>query len=224
MLSYPSIKNVFKRDPIHFRIMEGQYSEPEFEQYKDAVWVFTEKVDGINVRFVSQPDNKLIEITGRNTYDSLPHPIRSQLQLIGSMLHNEVAPIVRQELSLVNSPVAFYGEGFGLGIQKAGKGYKKHQSFILFDIWTPNGYLSKPTISKCVGGFEIQTVPIVTLGVLELGIELVTQGLTSRIAEEDPTMLAEGLVASLQEEKTNPWGGRVITKIKTRDFYKGDKV
>ena len=54
MKEYHKIQTVFKRDPDNnFKtLLMGEYSLPEFEYLKDNKWVFTEKVDGTNIRVI----------------------------------------------------------------------------------------------------------------------------------------------------------------------------
>ena len=52
MKEYHKIQSVFKRDIANGKIIEGKYSLPEFEYLKDNQWVFTEKVDGTNIRII----------------------------------------------------------------------------------------------------------------------------------------------------------------------------
>jgi hypothetical protein len=46
MNEYHKIHSIFKRDPETKRIVEGEYSLPEFEYLKDNIWEWSEKVDG----------------------------------------------------------------------------------------------------------------------------------------------------------------------------------
>lgn len=50
MKEYHKIQTCFKRDEKTKRIIEGDWTLPEFEYLKDCQWVFTEKVDGTNIR------------------------------------------------------------------------------------------------------------------------------------------------------------------------------
>ena len=51
MNQYHKIQTIFKRElDGNRRIIEGNYSMPEFEYLKDNQWIFTEKVDGTNIR------------------------------------------------------------------------------------------------------------------------------------------------------------------------------
>src|SRR6056297_1994451 len=54
MNQYHKIQSVYKRDPEtkYQTLLDGQYSLPEFELLKDIKWVFTEKVDGTNIRVI----------------------------------------------------------------------------------------------------------------------------------------------------------------------------
>ncbi len=50
---YQKIPGLFKREEVRpFKLLEGVYREPELELLKDIEWVFTEKVDGTNIRVI----------------------------------------------------------------------------------------------------------------------------------------------------------------------------
>ena len=52
-MEYHKIITVFKRNPENMRfLLEGEWATPEFEYLKDNKWVFTEKVDGTNIRIM----------------------------------------------------------------------------------------------------------------------------------------------------------------------------
>ena len=52
MKEYHKIQTIFKRDPENkFKtLIYGEFSLPEFEYLKNNTWIFTEKVDGTNIR------------------------------------------------------------------------------------------------------------------------------------------------------------------------------
>ena len=56
MKEYHKIHTVFKRDPANkYRtLLMGEYSHPEFAYLRYNDWVFTEKVDGTNIRIIQQ--------------------------------------------------------------------------------------------------------------------------------------------------------------------------
>ena len=63
-----SLVTVFKRDMATNMktLLEGQYSEPAFAFLRDNEWVWTEKVDGTNIRvMIAAPDlPRQIELFG----------------------------------------------------------------------------------------------------------------------------------------------------------------
>ncbi len=54
MTEYHKIQTVFLRSPeSNFKtLMEGQWAPPEFDMLKDIPWVWTEKIDGTNIRIL----------------------------------------------------------------------------------------------------------------------------------------------------------------------------
>jgi len=54
MNEYHKIKTVFKRDPAtKFKtLLNGEYSLAEFEFLKNNKWIWTEKVNGTNIRTI----------------------------------------------------------------------------------------------------------------------------------------------------------------------------
>ena len=54
MNEYHKIQTIFKRDMTSKRktLLEGQWTMPEFEYLAENKWVFTEKVDGTNIRVI----------------------------------------------------------------------------------------------------------------------------------------------------------------------------
>ena len=79
MKEYPKIQTVFMRDPdTKFRtLLDGVYSQPEFEYLADNEWVFTEKVDGTNIRVKCanyQKDGAAYGVTFRGKSDNAQIP------------------------------------------------------------------------------------------------------------------------------------------------------
>ena len=56
MKEYAKIQSVYKRDEKTHKFIEGNWSLPEFEYLKDNIWVWTEKVDGTNIRVMGHPE------------------------------------------------------------------------------------------------------------------------------------------------------------------------
>jgi hypothetical protein len=114
-----------------------------------------------------------------------------------------------------DSPVCFYGEGYGAKIQKGGGNYKSDgNDFVLFDININNWWLRREDMVKIGNMFGIGVVPIVSSGNLYDMINLVKKGFNS----EWGSFLAEGIVARPFVELTMRNGHRIITKLKSKDF------
>lgn len=84
MKDYHKIHTLFKRDLKTKRIIPGRYSLPEFEFLKDNWWVFTEKVDGTNIRIMWDGTN--ITFGGKTDDAQIPTNLLSKLQ---ELFHNK---------------------------------------------------------------------------------------------------------------------------------------
>ena len=107
-----------------------------------------------------------------------------------------------------------YGEGYGAKIQKGGGNYRPEQDFVLFDIKIGDWWLQRPDIEEIANQLDIDIVPIIGSGTLEDMIAMTEKGFHSRWGKFD----AEGIVARPAVELKARNGGRIITKIKHKDF------
>ena len=75
-MKYHKIQTVYKRDPVtkYKTLLEGEYSLPEFEYLADNEWVWTEKVDGTNIRVMWDGWKKL-SFGGRTDNAQIPTPL-----------------------------------------------------------------------------------------------------------------------------------------------------
>ena len=64
MKEYHKIYTIFKRNPKtkYKTLLEGKYSLPEFEYLKDCIWVFTEKIDGTNIRVIWKMEKSVMVV------------------------------------------------------------------------------------------------------------------------------------------------------------------
>ncbi len=205
MKEYHKIDTVFKRDPENkFKtLLDGEYSIPEFEYLKDNKWVFTEKVDGTNIRIKYQ-DGKVF-FGGRTDRASLPVPLTERL--------TELFPKEMFE-KVFNGDVCLYGEGYGNKIQKGGEKYSDKQDFILFDVYIGGSWLQRENIEEISQSMKIDIVPIVGAGSLAEMVEQAKSGIKSQWGN----FRAEGYVARPETEIRTRSGHRIITKIKCKDF------
>lgn len=203
---YHKIQTVYKRDPENnYRtLLDGQYSIPEFEYLASNEWVFTEKVDGTNVR-ISVLGNKL-NISGKTD--------NSQLHV---NLYNAITGLVLSEelLAMFNGDnFCLYGEGYGPKIQKGGGSYRKDNSFVLFDVRIDGWWLNRDSVEDIASKLHLDVVPILGTGTLRDMVEMTREGFKSTWGD----FMAEGLVARPTTELFTRSGKRVITKIKHKDF------
>lgn len=210
MKKYHKIKTVFLRDPNnHYKtLLEGQYALPEFEYLKDNLWVFTEKIDGTNIRVMW--DGGLLTWGGRTDNAQMPTFLFTKLQgLFSAERFQELYP---------ETPMCLYGEGYGARIQKGGGNYiPTGVSYILFDVRIDDTWLERHNVEDIAEKLGIDIVPIIGEGTLQDGIELVRKGLESTFGD----FPAEGLVMRPKVALMNRLGHRVITKIKHKDFVRG---
>lgn len=202
MKEYHKIQSIFKRDEKN-KILMGKWTCPEFEYLADKEWMYTEKVDGTNVRIMF--DGEKITFGGKTNQASLPTKLVNQL--------NEKFSVQQFKECFKDKKVCFYGEGYGSGIQK-GQIYRSDQSFVLFDVLLDNWWIRRSDLEDIASKFELEIVPVIGQGTLHNAITLVANGLLSQWGN----FPAEGIVARPIIELFDRAGHRIITKIKNRDF------
>ena len=208
MKTYHKIQTVFKRDPeTKFKtLLENEYSLPEFEYLKKNKWIFTEKVDGTNIRIMFQ-DGK-ITFGGKTDRAQIPN------QLV-NRLNEKILPLLDKFIEIFNdAEVCLYGEGYGAKIQKGGGNYRVDQDFVLFDIKIGHWWLKREDIEDIANKLNLDIVPIIGSGSLEELVEYVKTGFNSKWGE----FMAEGIVARPENELLARNGNRIITKLKHKDF------
>lgn len=204
MKKYHKIQSVFKRDPQSKKFIEGVYSIPELEFLEDVEWVYTEKMDGMNIRVMSE--EKRVTFGGKTDRAQLP------AQLVGR-LQERFLSNTKMQTMFNETPVCLYGEGYGAGIQTGGK-YRSDQDFILFDVLIGHWWLQRKDVENVAKGLGLDVVPIIGLGTLSDIVAEVKDGITSVWGQ----FLAEGVVARPRVELKARSGNRIITKIKYKDF------
>lgn len=207
MKEYPKIQTVFLRDPgTNFKtLLEGVFALPEFEYLSGNGWVFTEKVDGTNIRIIF--DGTRITFGGKTDDAQIPSFLVSRLQEV-------FLPQIETFRVKFAEGVCLYGEGYGAKIQKVGANYRLDQDFVLFDVKVGDWWLERSSVEEVAGELKIDTVPIIGRGTLYDMVELVKGGFNSVWGD----FKAEGIVARPLVELKSRRGDRIITKLKHRDF------
>lgn len=204
---YEKIETVFERDPNTKLLNEDNYRNPVVEYLKDNQWEFTEKIDGTNIRVYW--DGHKVSFFGRTDNSQIPASLYNKLQEL--FLGNENEEMFEQKFG--ETPVILFGEGYGSKIQNGGD-YRSDVSFILFDVFIYDVYLSRENVKNVADYFNIDAVPVIMTGTLKEGIDWVKSCPNSTIG----TAKAEGLVARPMFELKDKNNNRIIVKIKVRDF------
>lgn len=207
-MQYHKIQTIFKRDPeTNYKLLiEGEFSESHFEFLKDNHWVFTEKVDGTNIRIML--NEGLMSFGGRTDNAQIPTPLVNRL--------NELfMPLKDKLLSQFGfAPTCLYGEGYGAKIQKGGGNYGDTQEFVLFDVKVEDWWLERPNVEDIAETLGLRVVPVIGAGNISQMVDLVRNGFNSTWGN----FQAEGVVARPSVELFARSGKRIITKLKTKDF------
>ena len=215
MKTYHKIQTIFKRDMTNKgKIIEGDYSMPEFEYLKDNQWVFTEKVDGTNIRIMW--NGKDVVFGGKTENASIPVFLLYKLQELFEGNKKELfkSKFVNKDGTLMDS-VCLYGEGYGAKIQKGGGNYiKDGVNLVMFDVKIGDLWLERENVEDIANHFGLKIVPIIGEGILSEMVEKTRQGFKSQWGD----FMAEGIVARPKIELQTRRGERIITKIKYRDF------
>ena len=208
MKQYEKIETVFCRDTNGTkRLVLNDYRNPTIAYLKDNIWLFTEKVDGTNIRV--HWDGHKVEFGGRTDKAQIPGPLLNKLNEM--FMTTEAEELFEQTWG--DKDVILFGEGYGPKIQNGGD-YRSDVSFILFDVLVGNNYQEREWVEKTAQMFNIDVVPIVLTGTIQDGIDYVMKHPRSTMG----TAMMEGVVGRPMIELRDRRGERVIVKIKWEDF------
>lgn len=206
MTQYPKINSVFKRDPKTHLFIENEYSCPEFAFLENNEWVWTEKVDGMNVRVIYNGDQGYLDFRGKTDKAQMPKLLMQHLEF--TFTHSCMGEVFGAESACL------YGEGYGAGIQSGGD-YRSDQGFILFDILVGRWWLQREGLEAIAKALGIPIVPIVGMFSLKEAVEHVKHGFP-------PSQLRPGLGEGIVGQPFIPLktrsGDRIIAKIRNKDF------
>lgn len=208
MKQYEKIETVFCRDTNGTkRLILNNYRNPIIAYLKDNMWLFTEKVDGTNIRV--HWDGHKVEFGGRTDKAQIPGPLLNKLNEM--FMTTEVEELFEQTWG--DKDVILFGKGYGPKIQNGGD-YRPDVSFILFDVLVGDNYQEREWVEKTAQMFNIDVVPIVLTGTIQDGIDYVMKHPRSTMG----TAIMEGVVGRPMIELRDRRGERVIVKIKWEDF------
>ena len=209
MKEYHKIETVYKRDDNGTKkLIEGEFRNETVEFLKDNVWLFTEKIDGTNIRVLW--DSHSFTFGGRTEKAQIPAHLVNRLNEL--FLNTEMEEMFEQMFG--EKEVILFGEGYGPKIQKVGELYRQDVDFILFDIMVGDVWLSRSNVESIAMSLGLSVVPVILRGSIEEAVWLVKTKPKSTIG----TAPLEGLVGRPEVELCDRTGNRVIVKIKACDF------
>lgn len=216
MKEYHKIQTVFERDPAtKFRtLLLGEWALPEFGYLATNEWVFTEKVDGTNIRVKCadyQEEGSAYGVTfgGKTDNAQIPAFLVERLE---ARFHTNTARTTLAEIFPEGG--CLYGEGYGAKIQKGGGNYRDDQDFVLFDVKVGDWWLQRFDVEDVAEKLGLDVAPIIGRGTLDQMVRMAQDGFKSTWGD----FMAEGVVARPAVELRTRAGHRLITKIKHKDF------
>lgn len=210
MDTYHKIDGIFIREEERpHKMLWGQYRNPVWKDLEQLEWVFTEKIDGTNIRV--HWDGHKVLFGGRTDAAQIQTSLFNRLAELFDGTANE--QVFEQKFG--EQPVTLYGEGFGAKIQKGGELYGE-QDFALFDVKIAGNFQDRESVTNIAKAFDLKTAPIVFTGTLDKAIEFAKAGFESKIAQT--SRKAEGMVGTPTCNVRTRTGQRVIVKLKTHDL------
>ena len=207
MKEYHKIQTVFKRDPAtkHKTLLEGDYSIPAFGYLAKNKWVFTEKIDGTNIRV--NFENGVVTFGGRTDNAQIPAFLVQKLM--------EIFTVEKLAAIFPEGNACLFGEGYGARIQKGGGNYIANGvGFILFDVHCGGYWLERGNVEDISAKCSVPIVPVIGSGTMLDAVERTRIGFPSLVGN----CIAEGIVMRPLVELLDRDRHRVISKIKHKDF------
>lgn len=218
MKAYPKIYGPYQRftdpGPMRNKVMPGQWTFPEFRTLADTPWVWTEKVDGTNIR--AHWDGHKVEFGGRTDNAQIPAKLVARLQ--------ELFPEELFEQQFGGTSVTLFGEGYGAGVQKGGGNYKSDGvDFALFDVLVHGQdnssiWLLRDSVEEIAVQMGVDIVPRVFTGTVAEAIDAVGFAVTSSYGKVP--FIAEGLIGVTEAGLLDRRGNRIMMKVKSVDFLR----
>lgn len=214
MSEYHKIETLYERDERTHRLKQPLTLKNRVYGLVNP-WVFTEKIDGTNIRCIWQH--------GVVTFGGRTDNAQMHAELVGWLNRNVTADQFRAAFPAQPEAhaVILYGEGYGAGIQKCGGDYSLEKRLILFDVVVRDQnahdwWLSDENVRGVGAKMGLDVVPLSGEMSLAEAAEMVRVGFPTKIGISGKP--AEGLVGRPAEALFDKKGHRLIVKLKTKDF------
>lgn len=203
MNEYHKIETLYVRDLNTFKVNPYILKNPVYGIIKS--WVWTEKVDGTNIRVIW--DGAKVHFGGKTDNAQIPADLVSYLA--------DTFPADKLSAVFAAQGAVLYGEGYGPGIQNGGN-LAESKKFILFDVRVGEWWLNDENMRDVAAKLGIEAVPLYGEMTLEEATGFVSAGFKSKL--NGAKAQAEGLVGRPIETLFDKKGARLIVKLKTKDF------
>lgn len=211
---YHKIETLYERDERTHRLVQPLVLKNRVYGLINP-WVFTEKIDGTNIRCIWQ--------FGRVTFGGKTDRANIPADLVNWLHAHVTAETCRTAFPMQPEAhaVILYGEGYGAGIQKGGGDYAPEKRLILFDVVVRDHnmhdwWLSDENVRDVGAKLGLDVVPSCGEMSLSEATERVRVGFPSHL--NGGKKQAEGLVGRPAEALFDKKGHRLIVKLKTKDF------
>ena len=194
---------------------DGEFAQSEFEYLFNNQWIWSEKLDGTNIRIYANWSEQYgihtFEVKGKDENSSIPKDV---LEWINNWIY-ENSKIVSDLFAAED--IILYGEGVGTKIQKVGHNFGS-QHFKLFDVYINGFWLQKDDVLDIANKLSLDT-PITWIGTIQDAIDKVKTLPVSSFGN----FTIEGYVGQPIVRLNDAKQKRIVTKIKVCDFVKGHK-
>ena len=192
---------------------DGEFAQSEFEYLFNNQWIWSEKLDGTNIRIYANWSEQYgihtFEVKGKDENSSTPKDL---LEWIKNWIY-ENSQIVSDLFAAED--IILYGEGVGTKIQKVGHNFGS-QHFKLFDVYINGFWLQKDDVLDIANKLSLDT-PITWIGTIQDAIDKVKTLPVSSFGN----FTIEGYVGQPIVRLNDAKQKRITTKIKVCDFVKG---
>lgn len=211
---YPKIQTLWQRDERGVIVL-GAYSTPELEYLAQNNWLWTEKVDGTNIRI--HFDGTSVAIGGRTDNADVPAVLVRALQpLTDPALWHKAFGALPESMQYLAQNITLYGEGYGAKIRSGGH-YRSDLAFVLFDVKVDEWWLRWDDVMDVAGKMGVEHVPVVGSWSLETAHKVIGQD-GPRLDSRWPGARLEGIVGRPQVQLLDRAGDPIMVKLKYKDY------